>query len=61
MQDAYTGDIGDFAKYGLLGLSKRLGVAWSSTRHQSQNGQHLEYLEDPNTWRGPRDCRRWRD
>jgi len=58
MQDAYTGDIGDFAKYGLLraiGRGKRLGVAWylhPSPEPPTGNGQHLEYLEDPNTWRG---------
>ena len=31
MQDRYTGDIGDFAKYGLLRALEaghRLGVAW---------------------------------
>lgn len=31
MQDRYTGDIGDFVKYGLLRAirgRKRLGVAW---------------------------------
>lgn len=58
MQDVYTGDIGDFAKYALLRAishGKRLGVAWylhPSPQVPTGNGQHLTYLNDPDTWRG---------
>ena len=58
MQDAYVGDIGDFAKYGLLralGVERRLGVAWylhpGQPRHESGgDGRFTQYLLDPATW-----------
>ena len=56
MQNRYVGDIGDFAKYGLLrALSpqKRLGVAWYLYPDESQNadGKHIAYLRDPEQWK----------
>ena len=60
MQDAYVGDIGDFAKYGLLRAvcgEKRLGVAWylhpsppRSTEDHSGDGRHTQYLVDTENW-----------
>ena len=58
MQDAYVGDIGDFAKYGLLRALRgetRLGVAWylhpSQPRAQSDgDGRFTQYLLDAPTW-----------
>lgn len=52
MQNRYTGDIGDFAKYGLLRAikgRKRLGVAWylHPNAGPDGDGSHTEYLEDP--------------
>ena len=54
MQDQYTGDIGDFGKYGLLrsltspetGNPPRLGVVWYLTpgENHSPDGQHTGYL-----------------
>ena len=54
MQDRYTGDIGDFGKYGLLrsltspetGDPPRLGIVWYLTpgENQSPDGQHTGYL-----------------
>lgn len=50
MQDRYTGDIGDFGKFGLLralcGESKMLGVVWYLTVHPEANsdGKHTGYL-----------------
>ena len=54
MQDRYTGDIGDFGKYGLLrsltspetGSPPRLGIVWYLTpdENQSPDGQHTGYL-----------------
>ena len=54
MQDRYTGDIGDFGKYGLLrsltspetGNPPRLGIVWYLTpdENQSPDGQHTGYL-----------------
>ncbi len=56
MQNRYTGDIGDFVKYGLLraiapGL--RLGVAWYLFPDEShkEDGRHIAYLEAPESWR----------
>ena len=45
MQDHYTGDIGDFVKYGLLRAirgRKHLGVAWylNPEDEPERNGQH---------------------
>ena len=58
MQDRYVGDIGDFAKYGLLrALSneKRLGVAWYRRTDpdpaNSNDGRHTSYLDQPEKWR----------
>ena len=54
MQDQYTGDIGDFGKYGLLrsltspetGNPLRLGVVWYLTQgeNHSPDGQQTGYL-----------------
>ena len=57
MQNRYTGDVGDFGKYGLLralclpegdrGPALRLGVVWYLTSDESHNndGRHIGYLE----------------
>ena len=62
MQDAYVGDIGDFAKYGLLRAicgQRRLGVAWYLHPSPKQtagqhvgDGRHTKYLSDSESWRG---------
>lgn len=57
MQDRYTGDVGDFAKYGLLrqllqpfaaGQSLRLAVLWYLIDNEDINsdGKHISYLRD---------------
>ena len=56
MQDRYTGDIGDFAKYGLLRAligKRKLGVAWYLFPDENHNadGKHINYLENPCEWR----------
>jgi hypothetical protein len=56
MQNRYTGDIGDFAKYALLralGEDHRLGVAWYLFPDESHNtdGKHTDYLMQPDKWR----------
>ena len=56
MQDRYTGDIGDFAKYGLLRAlagGYRLGFAWYLYPDESHNrdGRHTNYLDCPDQWR----------
>jgi len=56
LQNRYTGDIGDFAKYGLLralGAGLRLGVAWYLFPDESHNGdgRHIDYLKAPERWR----------
>jgi hypothetical protein len=56
MQDRYVGDMGDFAKYGLLRAiagGKRLGVAWylNSDAGPKGDGRHTSYLDQPRTWR----------
>lgn len=56
MQNRYTADIGDFAKYGLLrALSKdlELGVAWYLYPDEGHNsdGKHIDYLEQAEKWR----------
>ncbi len=56
MQDRYVGDIGDFAKYGLLraiGHEKCLGVAWylHPDSGPSGDGRYTHYLERPDDWR----------
>jgi hypothetical protein len=56
MQNRYTGDIGDFAKYALLralGEGRKLGVAWYLYPNESHNtdGKHTGYLNQPDKWR----------
>ena len=66
MQDRYTGDVGDFGKYGLLralvgihpaGSSRSLGVVWYVTDAEIEDvdpqgdGRHLSYLEQPARFR----------
>lgn len=56
MQDRYTGDIGDYAKYGLLRAlcaGMRLGVAWYLCPDEDHNtdGRHIDYLDRPGKWR----------
>ena len=56
MQDRYTGDIGDFVKYGLLRAirgRKRLGVAWYLHPDDGPdgNGRHVDYLRQSARWR----------
>ena len=61
MRNRYVGDIGDFAKYGLLraiGEGKRLGVAWylcpdcpDDGRTGVGDGRHTGYLRQPRDWR----------
>ena len=53
MQNRYTGDVGDFGKYGILkmvssGPSLRLGINWYLTDDESHNkdGKHIGYLDD---------------
>ena len=55
MQDRYTGDIGDFVKYGLLRAikgCKRLGVAWylHPDAGPAGDGGHTEYLGQHERW-----------
>jgi hypothetical protein len=55
MQDRYTGDVGDFGKFGLLralcrqddGPPLRLGVVWFLVPDESHNedGKHTKYLD----------------
>ena len=57
MQDRYTGDIGDYAKYGLLRAlanGRQLGVAWYLFPDENHNydGRHIKYLHDRDQWRG---------
>ncbi len=52
MQDRYVGDVGDFAKYGLLRAiqdRKRLGMAWYLHPDEGPGGDggHVEYLSRP--------------
>ena len=58
MRDCYVGDIGDFAKYGLLraiSKGKRLGVAWyrciSPDLGSTGDGRYTAYLQRPDEWR----------
>ena len=56
MQNQYVGDIGDFAKYGLLralGEGQKLGVAWYlfPDEPQKTDGKYIDYLHHPNEWR----------
>ena len=52
MQNRYVGDVGDFAKYGLLRAiqgRKQLGVAWYLRPNEGPGGEggHVEYLSRP--------------
>ena len=56
MQNRYTGDIGDYAKYGLLRAlanDRSLGVAWYLFPDEDHNadGRHVGYLKAPGHWR----------
>ena len=56
MQNRYTGDIGDFAKYGILRAitdTTSLGVAWYLYPDEGHNkdGKHTDYLDAPARWR----------
>ena len=56
MQDRYVGDVGDFAKYGLLRAirgRKRLGIAWylHPDAGPAGNGNHTTYLRRREGWR----------
>lgn len=55
MQNRYTGDIGDYVKYGLLralAVDRQLGVAWYLFPDESHNtdGKHIKYLQEPERW-----------
>lgn len=63
MQDRYTGDVGDFGKYGLLktlcGDDLSLDVIWYlfPDERGSGDGSHVRYLEPtPDNLRRFRDC-----
>lgn len=54
MQNRYVGDVGDFAKYGLLrqllaNSELRLGVIWYLFNDETHNadGRHVSYLQNP--------------
>lgn len=54
MQDQYVGDVGDFAKFGLLRAiseGKCLGVAWYLHPDAGPDGKHTEYLMRPEEFR----------
>lgn len=56
MQDRYVGDIGDFARCGLLRVlseGRRLGVAWYLYPNEGHNndGGFVSYLDRPQIWR----------
>ena len=58
MQDRYTGDIGDFAKFGLLRRVTKgmhLGVAWylhpDPEQPKNNDGKHTRYLCEPDEWK----------
>lgn len=57
MQNRYTGDIGDYVKYGLLRAladGRRLGVAWYlfPDEDHSDDGRHVDYLHGHGRCRG---------
>jgi hypothetical protein len=58
MKNQYFGDINDYRKYGLLRtLTQETGlrclVGWMLTPDDGRtDGRRIEYLEDPDTWRG---------
>jgi hypothetical protein len=56
VQDRYVGDIGDFAKFGLLRAlagENRVGIAWYRYPDEDHNsdGSKTGYLEHPEKWR----------
>ena len=56
MQNRYTGDIGDFAKYSLLralSCGSKLGVAWYlfPDEEEKKDGRHTDYLCNEKKWR----------
>ena len=56
MQDRYTGDVGDFVKYGLLRAireGRQLGIAWYLHPNvgPSGDGSHTHYLSRPEEFR----------
>lgn len=54
MQDQYVGDVGDFAKFGLLraiSAGKCLGVAWYLHPQAGSDGKRTEYLLRPEEFR----------
>jgi len=56
VQHRYVGDIGDFAKYGLLRAiseGRNLGMAWYLHPDSGPpgDGRHIQYLEGPEEWR----------
>ena len=56
MQDRYVGDIGDFARCGLLRVlsaGRQLGVAWYLHPNEGHNndGRFVNYLNSPQIWR----------
>ena len=56
MQNRYTGDVGDFVKYGLLRAiseGKKLGIAWylHPDAGPSGDGSHTKYLKKPEEFR----------
>jgi len=56
MQNRYTGDVGDYVKYGLLralSAQRKIGVAWYLFPDEEHNsdGRHIDYLEKPDLWR----------
>ena len=57
MQNRYFGDIGDYAKFGLLRALNDLGpigVAWYLFPDESHtaDGKHINYLAQPTQWEG---------
>ena len=58
MKDRYTGDVGDFGKYGLLNEiykisdeKVRLGLNWyyvTREERKTGDGRHIDYLNDDN-------------
>ena len=60
MQNRYVGDIGDFAKFGLVrslvgGSDLKTGIVWYLTPDETSNdGRHIDYLKEP--FGGLRDC-----
>lgn len=56
MQNCYVGDVGDFAKFGLVRAirnGRNLGVAWylHPDEHDKTDGRHTDYLKDPDQFK----------